>query len=228
MNSRAVKSTASETGTRTYESPLRRQQADQTRELILSAFAEQVADHGVRDFSIARVARRAGVSTRTVYHHFPDRDALLDALDEWFDGQIGGSEGPQLRKPTDLALVIEWLFPALDRHEAFVRALLVTGTGRRVRSRGRARRLGEIHDLMRRTTDRLEPSEGRRMTAVLAHLASSETWRAMKDESGLDGSEAGKAVGWAIRTLVADLERRNRKGGREGGGPGRGDGRGRR
>ena len=47
---------------------------------------------------------------------------------------------------------------------------------------------------------------------MLHHLLNSEAWRSMKDEAGLDGEESGRAVGWAIRTLVADLERRNRKG----------------
>ena len=45
------------------------------------AFADQLADTGLQDFSVAKMAERAGVSVRTVYHHFPDRDALLDALD---------------------------------------------------------------------------------------------------------------------------------------------------
>ena len=33
----------------------------------------------------------------------------------------------------------------------------------------------------------------------------------MGDESGLDGAQAGRAVAWAIRTLIDDLRARNKK-----------------
>jgi hypothetical protein len=32
----------------------------------------------------------------------------------------------------------------------------------------------------------------------------------LREESGLDGEEIGRAIGWAIRTLVDDLRRRYR------------------
>jgi hypothetical protein len=37
----------------------------------------------------------------------------------------------------------------------------------------------------------------------------------LREENGLTGEEIGQAVGWAIRTLIADLRRRNRNLGRK-------------
>jgi hypothetical protein len=32
----------------------------------------------------------------------------------------------------------------------------------------------------------------------------------LREENGLSGEEIGEAIGWAIRTLIADLRKRNR------------------
>jgi AcrR family transcriptional regulator len=57
-----------------------RADARRNAELILAATAELLAAQpGV---SLEQVAAHAGVSRATLYHHFPGRDALLDALTE--------------------------------------------------------------------------------------------------------------------------------------------------
>ena len=40
-------------------------------------------------------------------------------------------------------------------------------------------------------------------------LLSSRTWQALKDEFDMDGRESGKAVSWALQTLIADFRKRN-------------------
>lgn len=47
--------------------------------LIAASFA-LLAEVGLRRFSVAEVARRAGVSSAAPYRHFPDRDHLLSAV----------------------------------------------------------------------------------------------------------------------------------------------------
>jgi AcrR family transcriptional regulator len=74
---------------RRYVSPVRRRQADQTRERILVAGVELVRGFDSWDWSaltFRAVAQRAGVGERTVYRHFPNerglRDAIMDRLGE--------------------------------------------------------------------------------------------------------------------------------------------------
>lgn len=203
MNAEAAREVA-------YDSPLRRQQSDRTRELILDAFADQLADTGLQDFSVAKMAERAGVSVRTVYHHFPDRNALLDALDRRMDRELGDVPFPTTA--ADLPGTVETLFRAFDANEQLVRAKFASELGRSMRERGRARRLEGLRRIVEPITSNLPPEETKQAIAVLHHLLNLEAWRSMKDEAGLDGEASGRAVGWAIRTLVADLERRNRRG----------------
>lgn len=47
--------------------------------LIRTSF-ELLSETGLAGFSVARVARRLGVSTAAPYRHFPDRDHLLSAV----------------------------------------------------------------------------------------------------------------------------------------------------
>src|SRR5207244_1230647 len=68
---------------RRYESALRRERAAQTRELIVTAGAEQLRGSSIRDWggvTIRAVAERAGVNERTVYRHFANERALRDAV----------------------------------------------------------------------------------------------------------------------------------------------------
>lgn len=68
---------------RRYDSPLRRQQAAETRERIISAGAELLHGFPVwnwRALTVRAVAKRARVNERTVYRHFENERELRDAV----------------------------------------------------------------------------------------------------------------------------------------------------
>lgn len=50
------------------------------REALITAAREQIAEHGVDNFSLADACRRAGVSTAAPYKHFRDRDEILEEV----------------------------------------------------------------------------------------------------------------------------------------------------
>lgn len=59
---------------------IRDRQKRLTEETVIVALAECVTESGSLDFSIAEIAERAGVSARTIYNHFGDRQGLIEAL----------------------------------------------------------------------------------------------------------------------------------------------------
>lgn len=186
---------------------LRERHTEQTRALILGALTEQLAKDGFSDFDIPSLARRAGVSVRTVYRHFHSRDALLEALAQWVNDQIS----PFPASPTtveDLAALPSSLFAAFDEHETILRAQSETEQGRAVRATGRRQHLRMYEEVLRDATAHLDPDEARAAVAVITYLLSSQAWRTMKEEFGMDGAESGRAVAWAVRTLIDDLHRR--------------------
>lgn len=70
---------------RGYESPLRKQRANETRERIVNAGAELVRGFAAWDWrglTFRAVGERAGISERTVHRHFSNERKLHDAVVE--------------------------------------------------------------------------------------------------------------------------------------------------
>lgn len=206
---------------RPYRSSLRQKQVAATRELILQALAEQLAAGGLREFSIAEAAQRAGVATRTIYRYFPNREALLDAVGAWVDQQLG--DLPYPTTPMEVAALAEQAFPRFEQEAVLIQALLASELGKTVRSRLRSKRrqaiataLGSLtaereqpqtidaHSDADRDADS-DPQLASAIGAVIGHLVTAETWQHLRDEFGVSGEVSGKAVAWVIRTLIAAL-----------------------
>jgi len=59
---------------------LNEKHAEMTRELVLEAVIELIKDHEVDSLSLKKIAEHAGMSERTLYRHFSNRDLLMEAL----------------------------------------------------------------------------------------------------------------------------------------------------
>ncbi len=191
---------------RPYESPLRAEQMDATRRRILGATADVLADEAVDEVTVPIVAMRARVSVRTVYRHFPTKEALIDAFGEWAEENLR----LVVHSYPDTLEGVREMAPALyrmyDEREPLIRALL-SKRGQEIRARTRRRRLKTFEKAMRELTEGLEPTERRRALAVVYLLVSAPAWQAMRDQWELEGEEAGQAAAWAVRVLTDELRR---------------------
>lgn len=189
---------------RSYHSPLREQQSQQTREMILHAAAEAVVDEGPEAFSIRDVADRAGVAHRTVYRHFPGRQELLDSLSEWMDQRLEERDrrfDPD--RPYDAERLLAELPDVFARFEevgAPARAMALLSM--RQRSAGHDRRTEAFRAILMPHLSHLPPDQTEEAFAVIRHLASAQTWLALTAEFGLSGRRAGEAVVRAIRAMI--------------------------
>jgi AcrR family transcriptional regulator len=73
---------------RTAEKRVRRRDPQGTREAILDAAREVLAQDGKEGLSVAQVAQRAGVNRGTAYQHFQTRDQLLEATAAWVSDKL--------------------------------------------------------------------------------------------------------------------------------------------
>lgn len=95
------------TATRRYDSTLRRERARETRERIVTAGCDLLAESSLRDWralTMRAVAQRAGVNERTVYRHFTNERGLRDAVMHRLEQQAGVDlDGLELAGVADVA-----------------------------------------------------------------------------------------------------------------------------
>lgn len=195
------------TAARAYASPLRAEHMEHTRVRILQALTELVGDGSAEELTIPLVARRAHVSLRTVYRHFPTREALFDAWGDWAEENFRIRFHSYPETLADLLAMAPELYRSYDENEHLVRAMLAPGPARHVRVRTRRQRQRRFQKALEEITGSLSPAAQQRALAVVYLLNSAPAWQAMRDQWGLDGREAGQAAAWAVRALVDELRR---------------------
>ncbi len=194
---------------RGYDNRLREKRAEATRGQILDAVCEELSDGTLTELSVARIATRAGVSEPTVYRHFPNREAMFDALEAHVRAKLDVPELPA--DPDALAPFVERLFAAFDAERELVRGLMVARLGTEWNAAQRRKRTERLSPAFERIGEGLAESDARAALAVLRYLQSARAWKAFADEFGMEGRDAGAACAWATRVLLAEVARMKAK-----------------
>ena len=100
------------------------------RQRVLDGVAELIAAGD--DVTFAKAAAAAGVPERTVYRHFPSRDALLAGLYADTNARIGFAGEPP-RTAAEMTAMVQVVFPGFDTVAPVVAELLASPEGRRAR-----------------------------------------------------------------------------------------------
>jgi len=186
---------------------LRAQHALATRERILGAVADLLEQGDAEEVTVPAVAETSGVSLRTIYRYFPTREALLEAAGRWIGDEL--LKHPYPHDLDEVADLYEQGARDFDERPGLVRALALSQLGRHVRGYRRRERLDAIGRALRAELTELSEPELQRAEAVLAYLHNILAYTTLREETHLTGEEIGEAIGWAIRTLVADLRTQN-------------------
>ncbi len=194
--------------TRSYNSRLRQEQTEATRERILAAMAELMGADGRADAVTNRaVAAQAGVTEVTIYRHFPSRELLLSELWAWLNQRngvtVGMPEGAQ-----DLAAKIPALYRSFDAAPAHIVATITTQPGRAMRESMNETRQAAFRSAVEEAAPDLPPAERDKAAAVLQLLYSAYGWISLREQWGITGEPASDAAAWAAETLLADLRKR--------------------
>jgi AcrR family transcriptional regulator len=191
---------------RTYSSPLRDKQREETRRLIVEAVAGLLAEGAIHTLSVQEVADRAGVSYASVYRHFPTREALLEGTYEWASEVIAGEIGEA--RPGHVEDLPDWIghsLPHFERYPDVSQALLVLMGALNLQPPARRARDELLEDLVRRDAPGLSPDRVRPVAAVLRFLAGSHAWATLRQRFGLTPEEAATALRWAVDVLVREV-----------------------
>jgi AcrR family transcriptional regulator len=188
---------------------LREQYAAATRERILSAVADLVERGELEELTVPAVAEASGVSLRTIYRYYPTREDLMEAAGRWIGDEL--LKHPYPRDLDEVADLFEAGCRDFDERPGLARALALSQLGQRVRGYRRRERLEAIGRALREEVGGVDEQELRHAEAVLAYLHNIVAYTVLREECGMSGEEIGRAIAWAIRTLVEDLRRKDRR-----------------
>jgi TetR/AcrR family transcriptional regulator of autoinduction and epiphytic fitness len=177
------------------------------RQAIIDATLELVGEKGSFP-TVQAIAERAGVSKRSVFHHFPDTDALLTETAE----RQAHRHWHILERPLEGSSLGDRISRlAADRAELFE----AIGDVRRVavlhepQSDVLATKLGESRQALKRHLTRsLAPEIDRLPREVLDALeavTSWETWEVLRRLQGLSPGEARRAVESVLQSAFATV-----------------------
>ncbi|MGH9188012.1 MAG: TetR/AcrR family transcriptional regulator [Acidimicrobiales bacterium] len=194
---------------RTYVSPKREAQAAATRDAILEAFADQLTDTNRATLSPTEAAEQVGVSVRTVHNYFPDADAQMIGLGEWFDRRIYPQAVQVAQGPDDLARYFRDIHAnALKSPIARALAEFRSPVWNEVRQRRRAARL----DAIRRSVKEIgaPKSDTEDATAMLLILSGAEISWPMHETYGLPIERIADTIARTVQLVVDQLKTKAR------------------
>lgn len=188
------------------ETPLRIRQRQLTRDLVTQAAVAMIVERGAVDFSIQDVADRAGVSHRTIYRHFPTREALLEAVVASAEAQVAARGGMALpANPDDLATIVRRKYEVLDEMAPFAVAALKLDLARQAQVKQSARSRQATRSALAEVTGHLPVDVAEVVSALVWQIASTRAWLTLREEAGIDGARFGPVAAWAVETLISDL-----------------------
>jgi len=174
------------------------------RERVLEGVATVLATGD--DLTFAKVAKAAQVPERTIYRHFPTREALLTAVFEWANRRMG-FEG---ELPTDGAGVVDLVrrvFPGFDELAPVIRELLIAPEGLLARLSNQADRQQAALAVVAAEAPDLDPARARRVAAAVQLLTTAAAWQTLRDYWDMDGEEAAETAALAVELLLDGARR---------------------
>lgn len=191
---------------RRYDSPVRRQQALETRERIVEAGCKILRKSSIRDWhalTIRGVAEVAGVNERTVYRYFGNerglRDAAMNRLEEKSGIELDGM------RLEDVSAIAARIFAHVSAYPARPKPPLdptLTDANRRQRD--------ALFVALADDTADWSTSERASAAALLDVLWSVATYERLTSDWEMDRDQAVDTVTWAI-SLVEDAIREGRQ-----------------
>lgn len=166
---------------------------------MLEAVASLLA--GGEDVTFTRVAQAADVPERTVYRHFPTKEALYTAVFEWANARLGFA-GRRPATGAELAASVRRSFVGFDELAPVIRQLLVAPEGLWARLSANEDRQEAALALARQEAPGLDDVSERRLAAALQLLTSAATWQTLRDYWQVDGAEAAETSVLAIELLL--------------------------
>lgn len=186
---------------------------ERSREAVIQAVLALLGEGDLRP-SVAKVARRAGLSERSVFRHFQDIEGLYSAVADAHCRRLRSLRypiGSDLALGTRIAAAVRETAQVHETSQGVRRAIrvhepespIVTERARDARDL-LAHRLDQI---FRSELEAVAPQLRTILRALVVLALSGETWDQLRDHLGLDEQEAASAVAMLLYSIFSMLAR---------------------
>jgi AcrR family transcriptional regulator len=182
---------------------LRDEHRELTRQKVLGAVLELVAEGTLDDLSVPAVARSSGVSLATIYRYFPTKDQLLAAAAEEPSRRALMTDHHRRPGDDDLAAFQRAMWTSFASNMALLRHQITSETGREMRHARLARSRAQLAAYIEGRGIDAESAEGERLIALLLLLSGSLALVELHDRQGMDVDDSLAASLWAAEALIA-------------------------
>jgi AcrR family transcriptional regulator len=181
---------------------LREEQRALTRQKVLAAVLELVAEGSLDELSVPAVAQRSGVSVATIYRYFPTRDELLVAAAAEPSRQaLAQPPAPRL-DDDDLATFQRAMWHDFASNLPLLRHQIASTAGREMRTARLDRSRSALAGYIERQGIDPQSDAGQRLISLLLLINGSLALIELHDRQGLDVDEALDRSLWALRALI--------------------------
>jgi TetR/AcrR family transcriptional regulator, regulator of autoinduction and epiphytic fitness len=182
--------------------------AERTRQSLVDSLVA-LLDEGHLKPTAAQIAERAGVSERSVFQHFPDREALFEAVARQQYERVM----PMLR-PVDSSLPLDERIDQLVQQRARLyekiagvrrAGLLIEHESDSVAgwlTTARKAKAAEVERIFRRELDAIPPDEREPVRAALVALCAWTAWESWRIHQGLSVARSRAAMRAGIAALL--------------------------
>ncbi len=187
----------------TLSRSLAEKHSDLTQRVILDAAVELLERAGVSELSVRAVAKQAGISERTVFRYFANRDEFLDAVANEMSRRLDLPPHPATLE--DLLAYPEAAYSRFEATAALTKAALHSELYHRIRTGDAQRRGAAVRDLI----DRLAPDRSERerklATANILYYLVATTWHYYRFYFNFSPEECVQCARMAITHMLEAL-----------------------
>src|SRR5258706_11194929 len=181
---------------------LRDEHRELTRQKVLGAVLDLVAQGSLEELSVPAVSRHSGVSLATIYRYFPTKDHLLAAAADEPSRQALAVESDRRPGDDDFATFQRAMWTSFATNLPLLRHQVTSEAGRDMRQARLARSSAQLAAYVARRGVDPESAEGERLIALLLLVSGSLALVELHDRQGLDVDDALSASVWAADVLI--------------------------
>lgn len=181
---------------------------ENTTARILNALVDVISTDGITEFSVQAVADRAEVSHRTIYRHFPNREALLEGITDYLEDPMRAEGLPGVPEDLDGCVdTIENVFAFFEANAPMIEAMVIVRLALGMEPRRSSERTEGFIEIVRNGAPHLSPDEVHSYAMGLRAIASSQHWYVLTRRLGLSTEQASKIATDTLRALIGEIRR---------------------